>query len=93
VRHDYVLDASYFVPKAGKVNQYEVSFDGLMAKQMSTAVEATVYRGETAISNTALYSIESYAASNINKATNSDALKNMLKMMMYYGNAAAAYFS
>jgi hypothetical protein len=93
VRHDDVLDASCFVPKTGKVNQYEVSYDGLMAKQMSTAVEATVYRGETAISNTALYSIESYIASNINKATSSDALKNLLKMMMYYGNSAAAYFS
>ena len=71
--------------------RYNVRFDGLMAKQMSEDVIATVYRGDTPISNTALYSIESYAASQIPKTTNVN-MKNMLIMMMYYGNSAAAYF-
>jgi hypothetical protein len=83
----YVVDASKFVPRAGYANQYYVYFDQLQANQMRAEVISTVYRGDTAISNSALYSIESYAASNINVAK----LNEILKCMMYYGDSAKAY--
>ena len=56
---------------------------------MSEIIDATLYRGDTAISNTLRYSIESYAARNIN-STNTN-LAKMLERMMYYGNAVKAY--
>jgi hypothetical protein len=68
-------------------------FDKLMAKQMGTAIYATIYRDGVAISNTLQYSIETFVAKTIDKSTSSAELKNLLKMMMYYGNSAEAYFT
>ena len=74
-------------------NRYTYDFAGLKAKQMGTAVYASICRNGVAISNTLQYSIETYAARNIDKATHSTELKNLLKMMMYYAKSAKAYFS
>jgi hypothetical protein len=79
--------------KTTTANKYTYDFAGLQAKQMGTAVYASICRDDVAISNTLQYSIETYAARNIDKATHSAELKNLLKMMMYYGNSAAAYFN
>ncbi len=68
---------------------YYVFFDGLDASQMSESVYLTVYSGDTPVSNTICYSIESYAYS---KQSSADAnLVNLLAAMMKYGNSANAY--
>ena len=68
---------------------YYVYFDGLNAGQMSEPVYLTVYDGNTAVSNTVCYSIESYVYA---KQSNSDALLNSLLIaMMKYGNSAYGY--
>ena len=64
-------------------------FKGLTAGDMSETVYVTAYQGDTAISNTVAYSIESYAYA---KQNDEDAnLANLVKAMMKYGNAAFAY--
>ena len=56
---------------------------------MSEEVYLTVYDGETAVSNTLRYSIESYAYA---KAGGSDTLlSDLVIAMMKYGNAAYNY--
>ena len=67
---------------------YIASYSGLTAKQMSETVLATAYNGDTAISNTVSYSIESYAFSKQNDADAS--LAALVRAMMKYGNAAKA---
>ena len=68
---------------------YSVLFSGLNAGQMSEKVYLTIYKGDTAVSDTVCYSIESYAYAK----QNSDIahLADLVKAMMNYGNAAAAY--
>ena len=66
---------------------YYVYFSGLNAGQMREVVHATVYSGETAVSNTVAYSIESYVARKVNDVE----LGDMLVAMIKYGDAAASY--
>ena len=87
-RVDLSDEASFF--KAG--NYWIVTFNGLASKEMSTAVTFTLYDANgVQKSNAATYSIESYAAS---KSTSSTAnLPELVKSMMKFGDAAAAYFA
>ena len=72
-------------------NGYYIFFDGLDASQMREGVYLTVYEGETAVSNTLSYSIESYACA---KKESGDAnLVALVYAMMKYGDAANAYES
>ena len=68
---------------------YIAKFNGLTAGQMSDTVYVTAYLGDTAISNTVAYSIESYAYAKQNDSNEN--LANLVKAMMNYGNAAVAY--
>lgn len=68
---------------------YYAFFNGLNAGQMSEPVYMTFYQGDTPVSNTARYSIESYAFSNQN--SDDTALAELLKAMMRYGDSAYAY--
>lgn len=70
-------------------DRYYVYFNGLNAGQMSDDVYVTVYEGDTAVSDTLLYSIESYAYSMQNDADAN--LANLVISMMKYGNSAYAY--
>lgn len=49
-----------FVPVANAENEYYVYFNEFNATQIRNEVYATVYQGDTAVSNTLRYSIESY---------------------------------
>jgi len=51
----------------------------------------TVYRGNTVVSNTVRYSVESYAYAQANKAEPDASLLALLKVMMKYGDAAYDY--
>lgn len=70
---------------------YYVFFDGLNAGQMSDVVYLTVYDGETAVSNTIRYSIESYAYAKHNSSDTN--LAELVKAMMKYGDSAKAYIN
>ena len=49
---------------------------------------AQIFEGATGISSALVYSVESYAAA---KQNGGDALADLVKAMMQYGDAAAAY--
>ncbi len=67
--------------------RYYVDFGGLHAGQMRECVYVTVYNGDTAISNTLRYSVESYAYRYANN-TSYPTLAALVKAMMRYGDAA-----
>ena len=68
---------------------YVASYSGITAEQMSDTVYVTAYKGDTAVSNTVSYSVESYAYA---KQNDSDAsLAALVRAMMKYGNSAKAY--
>jgi len=69
--------------------QYYATFNGTVARQMRETVLVTVYEGDTAVSNTLSYSIESYACGMQNVAR----VGELVKAMMKYGDSAAAYLN
>ncbi len=82
----HVIPATEFVETAGG---YYIYFDWMTSAQMSDSVYITVYDGDTAVSNTICYSVESYAYS---KQSDADSdLVNLVRAMMRYGDAAKAY--
>ena len=87
------IDGSDFTARQlGGRTVYVAVMDELNAAQMRTIVSATVLRkaDQARISDTMLYSIESYAQS---KLKNDPALAAVILAMMKYGDAAEAYFS
>ena len=70
-------------------NRYVIGFKGLNASQMNDAVYIVTYNGDTIVSNTTRYSIESYVSSKMSN-TNVNFV-NMLKAMMKYGDSAKRY--
>ena len=56
---------------------------------MSDQVCVTLYNGDTAVSNTVCYSIESYACAK--QSDKNVKLANLVKAMMRYGRSANAY--
>ena len=84
--YSWTIYADEFEKTAGGCYVY---FDGLNAGQMSEPVYLTVYRGDTAVSNTICYSIESYAYAM--QSSSDTKLTNLLEAMMKYGCSAYAY--
>lgn len=85
----WVIDAEDFQYEES-TGRYYVDFGGLHAGQMRQCVYVTVCDGDTAISNTLRYAIESYAykyADNESYPT----LAALVKTMMRYGDAAYAF--
>lgn len=70
-------------------NYYYVVFDKLGADKMDEVVFLIVYKGGEAVSNTAVYSIESYAYAMQNSSDKN--LVNLLRAMIKYGNSAKNY--
>lgn len=68
---------------------YYVYFSGLDAGQMRQTLYLTLCNGDTPVSNTACYSIESYAYEKQNSTI--DGLAELVKAMMRYGDSAYAY--
>ena len=68
---------------------YIAGYNGLTAGQMSDIVYVTAYHGDTKISNTVSYSIESYAFSK--QSDENTKLADLVKAMMKYGNSAYSY--
>ena len=74
-------------------DSYKVNFSQMLATDMRTDVTAKICCNGVVTSNTLLYSVESYVASKLGATNTAENLANLLKMMMYYGDAAAAYFN
>lgn len=62
---------------------YAVRYDGLLASQMRCIVRAAVYEGDTRVSKTVEYSIESYGGRNPGDLT---------RAMLAYGDSANTFF-
>ncbi len=83
------IDSSYFTYNATE-SVYVLHVNGLNANQMSKKLELTVLDAEgNEVSNTAQYSIESYAFEK--QSSTIPGLADLVKAMMNYGNAAVAY--
>lgn len=77
---------AYIVEENGQCYVY---VDDLSGFEMRETVYVTLYEGETAVSNTITYSIETYAC---NKQNDADAdLAALVKAMMRYGDSAIEY--
>lgn len=83
----WMIPSSGFEVSTG--GTYDVFFNGLNAGQMSLPIYAAVYDGDTVVSNTICYSIESYAYAQQGKAD--ELLLNLLDAMMKYGDSAYNY--
>ena len=71
----------------GTTDRYYFSFDKLIARQFSDTLDFYFVQGDTVVSNTLRYSIESYAA----KYQTNASIGPVVKSMMKYGYAAKAY--
>ena len=67
---------------------YAVSYDGLRATEMRSIVSAAIYNGDTRVSKTVEYSIESYGA-----RSSDTAMQTLCLAMLAYGDAANTFFS
>lgn len=85
--HSWNVKSSTFKKYAD--GYYYVYFNGLDASQMSDNIYLTVYSGDTIVSNTVRYSIESYASAM--KDSTNDKLSTLVHSMMKYGNSAKQY--
>lgn len=84
----WIVSASDFVETT---DGYYVYFDCLEAYQMRETIYLTVYNGDTEVSNTVSYSIESYAYAKQNDSN--EKLTSLLEAMMKYGDSAYNYIN
>ncbi len=68
---------------------YFIRFNGLNVSQMKETIYLTVYNGDTPVSNTVRYSIESYVYTA--KDSPDQNLATLVREMMKYGNSAKTY--
>ncbi len=85
------IPASRFARRtdAGNGDMYYVYVRGITAIQMREPIYLTVYNGDTQVSNTISYSVQSYANARIGGSDTK--LSNLLVAMIKYGDAAKAY--
>ena len=81
------IDQTEMVYEGG---QYSFFYDGVKASEMRLPIKMTICSGDAAISKTLTYSVESYAANEIDNGYDQD-LIDLMKAMMRYGDAAIAY--
>ena len=84
---EQILCYGNLLPAPTLAGAYMVSVDCLTAAEMRTPIRAAVYLGDTRVSETIQYSIESYTA----KTTGT--LRDLCNAMLAYGDSAAAFFS
>ena len=74
-----------------KDGMYYVDFGYVNPAQMNEKVSFTVCRGDTAVSSTMHYSIDSYAATWLGKSDIEPRLAELIKAIIRYGDATKAY--
>ncbi len=80
---EFVYDSQY--------ESYTASLATIAAKDMGQEVSAVIYDGDTAISETLIYGIESYAYNRLQNSTN-EVFKTLVREMMKYSRSAQVYF-
>ncbi len=75
------------LPYSSSDTAYAFTFDGLLAAELRTVLTATVYEGQTPVSNTLTYSADTYG----NGKTG--ALLTLCQAVFAYSDAASRYFS
>ncbi len=73
-------------PYGNKGNWYAFDFDGLLAAELRTILYATVYVGETQVSDTLVYSVDTYGANKTGE------LGDLCKALFAYSDSAKTYF-
>ncbi len=71
----------------------QATYDNVGAKQMRELITIEIYDGDTLVSKTLTWSIESYVASVLAKESTTDVLANMVNAMLVYGDSAAVYLN
>ena len=66
--------------------------DVIAPAEMGCMVSATIYDGETPISNTIQYSIEAYAKDRLENNSTRESYKDLMRMMVLYGRAVKKHF-
>ncbi|MBE6984626.1 MAG: hypothetical protein E7434_03230 [Ruminococcaceae bacterium] len=72
---------------------FSAIYENVGAKEMRDVINATFYEGETAISQTVSWSVESYVAQVRAKTNVTEDELNMVNAMLTYGDAVAAYMT
>lgn len=72
-------------------NVYTAYLDGINPAQMREKIEVTVMNGTQAVSKTLNYSIATYVANMNSNPDSAESLKALVRAIMSYGDAAAAY--
>ena len=71
---------------------YDIYFSSIAAKDLDAEVVAAVYDGNTQISDTLFYSVETYVYKRLGKTTDEN-FKKLLIEMMKYSRSAKNYLS
>ena len=87
IDEDEVVEVTSCELISGTTNQYYFYFDELVARQFSAPIDFYFMQGDTVVSNTLRYSVESYAVGALSNAT----VGPVVKAMMKYGYAAATF--
>ncbi len=74
-------------PYGGTAGWYSFEFDGLLAAELRSVLHAAVYAGDTQLSNTLEYSVDTYG----NNKTGT--LETLCRALMAYSDAAKAFFA
>jgi hypothetical protein len=69
------------------MNSYAFTFDGLLAAELRTVLDAAVYAGDTRLSQTLRYSPDTYGNGK------SSALLDLCKALFAYSDTAKAFFA
>ena len=86
------INSNYFTNTKSSTgeNRYVFGYAGLLANQLSTPINLTVYNSvDSVVSGTLVYSVESYAYTQQNSSNT--ALADLVKAMMIYGDSVRAY--
>ncbi len=67
---------------------YSFTFYGLLASELRTVVDVTIYEGESQLSETLRYSAETYASKTVGTA-----LESLTRALFAYSDSAKAYFT
>lgn len=77
-------------PVSAGAGVWYVYYNGLNAAQLSQEIVAQVFNGDTAVSNTLTYSVESYADYQVKNSSDANLIA-LVKAMMKYGDSADNY--
>lgn len=86
---DYKYETSEFFVVDGKTDRYYVLFKDILPREMREAFTVTAYRNGVPVSDTIMYSIQSYA---VGKTELGTPLAEILVAMLKYGDSCKAYF-